>query len=66
MIVVADASVLVTALTQFNEEGNELRTWLSNLSQGGPVDIVQNLTKLEFLSALRRLNLSEAIGDDLA
>ena len=66
MVVVADASVLVTALTQFDAEGNELRAWLSELSNGGPVDVVRNLTKLEFLSALRRLNQRGAIEDELA
>ena len=66
MIVVADASVLVTALTRFDAEGARLRSWLSALSDGAPIDVVRNLTKLECISALRRLNYSGHLTDVVA
>ena len=55
MLVVADASVLVHALTNFDDEGDRIRAWLVNLSHGQHVEILRNSTRLEFLGALCRL-----------
>lgn len=60
MLVVADASVLVHALTKFDQEGDQLRAWLVELSDGQQLEILRNSTRLEFLGALRWLT---DIGD---
>ncbi len=66
MLVVADASVLVQALTKFDVEGDAIRDWLTSLTDGRPVEVLQNFTQLEFLSALRKLNRQEELSDDVA
>lgn len=60
MLVIADASVLVHALTKFDPEGDRLRAWLVELSDGQQLEILRNSTRLEFLGALRWLT---EIGD---
>jgi len=55
VLVIADASVLVHALTKFDEEGDRLRAWLVELTAGQQLEILRNSTRLEFLGALRWL-----------
>ena len=64
MLVVADTSVLVPALTKFDGEGDSARSWLSQLSDGGELQILKNFSQLEFLSAMRRLNALGKLTDD--
>jgi len=66
VLVVADASVLVQALTKFDVEGDSIRAWLISLTDGRPVEVLQNFTQLEFLSALRRLNRRGELPDEVA
>ncbi|MEM9466550.1 MAG: type II toxin-antitoxin system VapC family toxin [Actinomycetota bacterium] len=66
MLVVADASLLVETLTKAGEEGDHYRAWLVDLADGEQIEILHNLTQLEFISALRKLNASGSIDDDLA
>lgn len=66
MLVVADASLLVETLTKAGPEGARCRSWLVGLAEGEPIEIVGNLTYLEVISALRRLNAAHAISNDLA
>lgn len=67
MLVIADASVLVHALTKFDDEGDRLRAWLVELSSGQQLEILRNSTRLEFLGALRALcevgDLSNALAE---
>ncbi len=68
MLVVAEASVLVQALTKFDEEGDRLRSWLVGLSDGQEIEVLRNTTKLEFLSLLRSLcergDMSPALAEE--
>lgn len=64
MLVVADASVLVVAIQRLDDEGDRLRRWLVDLSGGRQLQILQNLTQLEVVSALRRLVLAGASDAD--
>ena len=63
MLVIADASVLVVALKRRNDEGDELRRWLVELSKGERLHVVQSLTHLEVTSALRRLAKAGKVPD---
>ena len=55
MLVVADASVLVTLLTEFNEIGKGLAAWLTRLSGDDPeLFTIANFTQLEVISAVSR------------
>lgn len=55
MLVVVDASVLVPALADHGPHGAAARHWLTALAGTEPLHILQNLTKLEFVSSLREL-----------
>lgn len=55
MLVVADASVLVPALADHGPHGAAARSWLTDLAGTEQLHILQNLTKLEFVSSLREL-----------
>ena len=66
MLVVADASVLVVALQRLDDEGLRLRRWLVDLSEGQELQILQNLTQLEVMSALRRLVLNGSVVESEA
>lgn len=63
MLVVADASVLVVALQRLDSEGDRLRRWLIDLAGGRELQVLQNLTQLEVMSALRRLVLAGALDE---
>ncbi|WP_420638873.1 type II toxin-antitoxin system VapC family toxin [Candidatus Poriferisocius sp.] len=66
MLVVADVSLLVEALTKTGPDGDRYRSWLTELANGELVETVRNLTYLEVISALRKLNAKDAISNDLA
>lgn len=66
MLVVVDASVLVHALTKFDREGDELRAWLVELTAGRRVDLLRNLTRVEFLDFLVMLQASDSVTIELA
>jgi hypothetical protein len=55
VLVVADASVLVPALAEFNQTGDAVRSWLLDLTGGDDVHILRNFTALEVMSAFRTL-----------
>lgn len=54
MLLVADASVLVSALADFGPAGHEVRSRLVELG-GDELHVIQTLTDVEVLSALRKL-----------
>jgi predicted nucleic acid-binding protein len=54
VLLVADASVLVPALADFGPVGDAVRTRLVELADG-ELNIIQNFTDLEVMSALRTL-----------
>lgn len=64
MLVVVDTSVLIPALTKFDDEGQAARRWLSSLVAGGELQILKNFSQLEFLSAMRKLNSQGKITDE--
>lgn len=64
MLVVADTSVLVPALTKFDGEGNAARSFLNDLADGRELQILKNFSQLEFLSAMRRLNANRQLSDE--
>lgn len=66
MLIVADASVLVVALQRLGHEAVRLRRWLVDLSDGQELQILQNLTQLEVMSALRRLVLNGSVVESEA
>ena len=66
MLVVVDASVLVQALTKFDDEGEAIRSWLLDLAGSEQIEILKNLTHLEFLNALRSLCYQNAITPESA
>lgn len=61
MLIVADASVLVPALADFGPEGDVVRQRLTALADR--LHIVQGLTELEVLSALRKLVAADLLSD---
>ena len=63
MIVVADASILVTALTTGARERIQVQRWLVELTGDQPVHVVRNLTNLEYLSAIRNLSLQQKLSE---
>ena len=63
MLVVADASILVTALTTGARERIQVQRWLVELTGDQPVHVVRNLTNLEYLSAIRNLSLQQKLSE---
>ena len=65
MHVVADASVLVEALTDAgNQESAAVRRWLAGLVGPDDLHVVRNLTTLEVENAMRRLAARGLIAPD--
>lgn len=63
MLVVADASVLVSALADTGPDGQAVRDWMIELAGSDPVHVVQTLTHLEVVSSLRKLVGTGRIAD---
>ena len=63
MLVVADASILVTALTTGARERIQVQRWMVELTGDQPVHVVRNLTNLEYLSAIRNLSLQQKLSE---
>ena len=67
MLLVADASVLVSAIADFGPAGDAVRERLVDLA-GVELHIIQNFTDLEVISALRKLvakrRVEEAVATD--
>jgi len=66
VLVVADASVLVPALAEFNASGDAVRSWLLELTAGDDLHILRNFTALEVMSAFRTLVAREKLTDEIA
>lgn len=65
MLLVADASVLVSAIADFGPAGHEVRARLVELG-GDELHIIQNFTDLEVMSALRRLVSMRQVDESVA
>ncbi len=67
MIVVADASVLVTMLTDFTDSGRAVTEWLQQLAGDDPeVFTIANFTQLEVVSAISRQVRAQHLEPDAA
>lgn len=58
--------MLVHALTKFDQEGDRLREWLIELTDGQQLEILRNSTRLEFLGALHWLSEAGDLPIELA
>ncbi len=65
MLLVADASVLVSAVADFGPTGDAVRTRLVQLG-GDELHIIQNFTDLEVMSALRKMVAKGQIEEPVA
>lgn len=64
MLIVADASVLVSAIADFGPSGDRVRSRLIDLAT--ELHLVQNFTELEVMSSLRKLVARGQLAEDVA
>ena len=66
MRLVLDASIVLPLVAFDTDESQRLREWTVEVLDGDPAHIIRNLTPLEVLSALRRLEASGEIESTYA
>lgn len=65
MLLLADASVIVSAIADFGPAGDAVRARLVELADG-ELHLIQNFTDLEVMSALRKLAAQGTIQQEVA